>query len=104
MEGGFDPDSRRGFPWDETEWDERVGDQIRQMTKMRARDTIRLGDIHIDACGELLRVSRSYENRRLTLYINMTDEGASLPVSSILLSNGLENGVLKSHGYVIIEE
>lgn len=104
MEGGFDPDSRRGFPWDETEWDERVGDQIRQMTKMRVRDTIRLGDIRIDACGELLKVSRSYENRRLTLYINMTDEGASLPVSSVLLSNGLENGVLKSHGYVIIEE
>lgn len=103
MEGGFDPDSRRGFPWDETKWDEYVGNQIRQMTEMRARDTIRLGDARIDARGDLLEVCRSYENRRLTLYINMTDEDVSLPASSVLLSNRLENGVLKSRGYVIIE-
>lgn len=103
MEGGFDPDSRRGFPWDETGWDICVGRQFRQMTKIRSRDTIRLGEVHITACHGLLTVSRSYGGRRLTLYINMTDRKAALPLTDILLANRYEGGMLETHGYVIAE-
>lgn len=103
MEGGFDPDSRRGFPWDESKWDMHVWNQLRQMTGMRSRDTIRLGSLDITACGELLAVRRSYGGKELTLYINMTDGDAKLPLNGVLLANCYEDGSLKTHGYAIVE-
>lgn len=103
MEGGFDPDSRRGFPWDESEWDMYVWEQIRQMTGIRSRDTIRSGDVCIAAFQELLTVRRSYGGKELTFYINMTDSDAKLPLTGVVLSNRYEDGRLRTHGYVIVE-
>lgn len=37
MEGGHDPDNRRGMVWDESRWQKPIRETIRQMARLRAR-------------------------------------------------------------------
>ncbi len=47
MEGGNDPDCRRCFPWDSTEWDHLLHDHYRRMIRLRkTHPALRRGDFH----------------------------------------------------------
>lgn len=53
MEGGPDPDCRRCFPWDSTEWDHLLHDHYRRMIRLRkTHPALRRGDIHTLYAGE----------------------------------------------------
>lgn len=53
MEGGRDPDCRRCFPWDSTEWNHLLHDHYRRMIRLRkTHPALRRGDIHTLYAGE----------------------------------------------------
>lgn len=53
MEGGMDPDCRRCFPWDSTEWNHLLHDHYRRMIRLRkTHPALRRGDIHTLYAGE----------------------------------------------------
>lgn len=74
LEGGYDPDSRRGFYWDETKWDKSVMEKIRELTHLRVNEAIAEGDVRIYENSQMLVVERGYAGECLKLMINLTKE------------------------------
>ncbi|WP_409421244.1 maltodextrin glucosidase [Pseudaeromonas sp. ZJS20] len=53
LEGGRDPDCRRCFPWESTEWNHLLHDHYRRMIRLRkTHPALRRGDIHTLYAGE----------------------------------------------------
>lgn len=132
MEGGYDPDSRRCFPWDESEWDHEFLGKVKELIALRKNDEIAYGAVSITAEAGLLCVERELGNEAfviqvktadnkadvipakqeagekssIRLWINMTDEAVELPdqnVNTILVENGFEDRKIKSNGFVVVE-
>lgn len=120
MEGGYDPDSRRCFPWEEKKED--VTEKIKQLLFLKKREELGYGSVHIHAENEMLCVCRTLQKeekkRKITLWINMTDKEKNLfqkedDEKEILCENGyqvkhnrkiFEAGNLQPFGFVIIKE
>ena len=107
MEGGYDPDSRRCFNWEEGNWNRSVLQQIRELIALHGREEIENGAIQITAENELLCVRRIYKEKELWLWINMTEEEKELPrknqkAGQVLSQNNMEEMRLKAHGYTIV--
>lgn len=110
MEGGYDPDSRRGFDWDESHWDKKVWKEIQRLTHMRKRRQIKNGDISIYEKNELLCIERSCGKEKIMLCMNMTDTEKTVEFSGYapLCSNRAAwmgtNAVIDGKGYQIAEK
>lgn len=79
--GGYDPDSRRCFDWDETHWDETVFLKIRELLHLRGQAGLIEGSVRIWAEDELLAVERTNGGQSVQLFINMTDRAKRLEIS-----------------------
>ncbi len=109
MEGGYDPDSRRCFDWEESHWDAHVWKTIQALAMLRKRDEIRNGAIRVAEEEEMLIVERSWSGKKLILYLNMTGQKktiAALP-AEVLCSNralpGQKETELETKGFLIQE-
>ena len=80
MEGGYDPDSRRCFDWEESHWDKDVFGVIQKLIAIHKLDEVRDGEIRVHAKQEMLLVERKREDEKLDLYINMTEQEKEIPV------------------------
>ena len=112
LEGGYDPDSRRCFNWDEEQWDKEFVERIRDLTSLRDLNEVGFGDISIYEENNLLCLKRSYEGKQLLLLINNTDEAIEFnDVSSLkkrssvelLASNNIQGFKIGSKGYAAIK-
>lgn len=74
LEGGYDPDSRRCFDWEERSWDAGLMEKVKELTGLRKRPEIAQGDIRVTAQGKMLLVERGIPGKKLRLLINMTEE------------------------------
>lgn len=81
MEGGYDPDSRRGFPWNKESWDMDFLETVKELIRIRKQPAVQYGDICITHEQEILRVERSREQDRVVLRINM-EEKTDIPKQS----------------------
>ena len=91
LEGGYDPDSRRCFNWNEEQWDKGFMEKIREMISLRALDEVMFGDIAIYEENNLLCLKRSYQGKELLLLINNTDEAVEFnDVSSLKKRSSIE--------------
>lgn len=104
-EGGYDPDSRRCFDWEEGHWDKEVLSHVKEMTALRKNDILAYGTVRIFAEQELLVVEREWKQKKILLMINMTDDEkeVGLKEHGKLLSSHRYGEKLSSHGYVIVE-
>ena len=89
--GGYEPDSRRTFDWDETHWDEDILRTVRELTKLK-REKIS-GGVRLYARGELFVIERE----KIGLVVN--NSGNVLPFSA-------PNGEIfvEAYGYKIFEK
>lgn len=103
MEGGYDPDSRRCFDWEESHWDSYVMETICSLTGLRARQEISNGIVRLGAEMGMLKLVRTYEDSSIYLYINLTKEGVKFKEKkkSVLCSNRLEGDTLLDNGFAI---
>ncbi len=109
LEGGYDPDSRRCFDWEEAHWDPFVWKTIQKLIMLRRREEIRNGEIRIREEQEMLVTERILEKKKLVLYINMTKQSRLLDLSdaSVLCANHFEKlGTkikLEAKGFLLAE-
>lgn len=85
LPGGPDPDCRRAFPWDETQWDLDTLALLKNLITIRkATPALRRGDFQVlHAQGEHLVYARSDENESAYIAMNTAQEGALIPAAGI---------------------
>lgn len=105
MEGGYDPDSRRCFDWEESHWDSHVMETIRTLTGLREKAELQYGTVQLGAEQGMLKLVRTYNDSEVYLFINLTGEAIRQNhrdgAWSMLCSNRLEDDVLQDGGFVI---
>lgn len=119
MEGGYDPDSRRGFCWDEDAWDKDVHAKIKELIHLRKNPVFAEPDVQIYEKEQMLVVRRESDKEMLTLYVNLTEKEKPVTVPqkvemSILSQNHARvtksdaNGnhviLIDKMGYAIVKE
>lgn len=109
LEGGYDPDSRRCFDWEESHWDKRVMDTIRRLAALRKREALQYGSVSLEEENDMLCIRRRGKEKEICLYINLSgtekllarEEGKTIDV---LCANGWKKPVLQHKGFAIIEK
>ncbi|HCL00814.1 MAG TPA: alpha-glycosidase, partial [Lachnoclostridium phytofermentans] len=112
MEGGYDPDSRRTFDWEETNWDSTVISTIRKVLSLKKEPSLQEGEIKLEAIGEVFSLERYLENESITLLYNAgcCDEvldslnQISEKECKIVVENGFQNDVLRKGGFIILKK
>ena len=103
-QGHKDPFNRRTYPWgmEDTE----LLAHHRQLGILRKNEEVlRLGDTEFFQAGDgRLGYTRCLEDKKIKIYVNRRDDAWMLPAGKVLYSQGLENGVLASMGFCIMEE
>ena len=109
MEGYKDPFNRRTYPWGRE--DAELLAHHRLLGKLRKQHTaLRLGDIEFSvACDQRLAFSRSYEGRKLSIYVNRGHDDWEIPGGKLLYGHNLrcvapDWNQLSPMGFCILEE
>lgn len=76
VDGGHDPECRKAFPWDESKWDMDLLEFVKACCVLRKEHaSLRRGEYkRIHAEGDVLAFTRSYENEKVTVVFNVSDE------------------------------
>lgn len=74
LEGGYDPDCRRCFDWDEAHWDKETHDLVRHLMHLKHEPALARGEFSIGEEGGILTLTRTAENQRCTLRLNASRE------------------------------
>jgi glycosidase len=71
IEGGYDPDSRRCFDWEQSHWEGEVRDTVKMLAKLKREEIS--GGIELSHHGEVFLLKRD----NIALAVNQTDESAN---------------------------
>lgn len=104
MEGGYDPDSRRGFNWKEEEWDKEFFEKFKRLIQIRKRKEITEGSIAITAYNEGLLIKRQQEEGQLLLFVNETERALPWEGQYIFGNKADKEGLIEAGGFVIAEK
>ncbi len=86
-EGGFDPDCRRCFDWEEDHWDQETYRLIKGLTGMKKEPALSAGTFRLTEEGGILTFTRTAPTQTAILRVNGTEQ---------------ENGGLPPFGFEII--
>ena len=89
MEGYKDPFNRRPYPWGRE--DRELLAHHRQLGKLRKElEALRLGDVEFFQAGDQkLGFSRSYDGRKLRIYVNRSIDAWDVPAGKLLYGRNL---------------
>ncbi|TCD45437.1 alpha-glycosidase [Streptococcus sp. X16XC17] len=100
MEGGYDPDCRRGFDWNKEHWDIELLEKMKSIIKLKQEPVTQKGSINISATDDLLSLKRTFGQLTLELLINNGKRGC-VHADNVVIQNGFSNSVLKANGFLI---
>lgn len=104
MEGGYDPDSRRCFDWDDSHWDKEVMSDIKNLLRLKSLKPLQYGRVIIESVNGLLHLVRKYDNDTVSLYINMSEESTNISADYNEILAGLINkGEIASEGFAVLK-
>ena len=102
LEGGYDPDNRRCFDWNESSWDMYCMEKIKALLALRKEKAVQTGGIRVYSREGLFVLKRFLEEEELILYCNRTKEALSLaPEGDTAVENGFADGCIDAEGFVI---
>lgn len=102
LEGGYDPDNRRCFDWDESRWDKECMEKIKALLALRKEKAVQTGGIRVYSKNELFVLRRFWEEEELTLYCNRTKEAKAIaPQGRAVVENGWTEGCIEAEGFAI---
>ncbi|MBD5548432.1 MAG: alpha-glycosidase [Lachnospiraceae bacterium] len=115
LEGGYDPDNRRCFDWDESHWDTEFYGMLTNLLGLRKKDVVQNGAINITERDGMLVLSRSLKGEKLVLFTNQSGKTIEIKEEGeILFSNSFQAaldvkedfifGSLRTDGFVIIKK
>lgn len=80
MEGNYDPDCRRCFPWEERTWDMETHDLIQYLAGLKKQPALSAGDFALSEENGILTFTRTGEGQQAVLRVNGTGgEAGGLP-------------------------
>ena len=109
MAGGKDPFNRRTYPWGKEDR-ELYAHHCRLGQLRKEQETLRLGDIAFFQAGQgRIGFSRSFGGKKLSIYVNLSEENWEVPAGNMLLGHNLRavapNWIsLQNKGYCLVEE
>ncbi|MBD5463174.1 MAG: alpha-glycosidase [Lachnospiraceae bacterium] len=105
-EGGYDPDSRRCFDWEEANWDMEVMGIVKELTALRDNPVLQYGSVHIFDEDEMLCVERIWQKRKISLWINLSqkERHIRLAESQMVTCSHMYEKNLQNNGFLIVEE
>ncbi len=114
LEGGYDPDNRRCFDWDESHWDMTYRGLLQKLIGLRQEEVVQKGTIRIWAASELLWLSRKWNDEEIVLIVNQSGRNISVVFEGItVVENHFDNrevsmqsnmrGNLLSEGFIVIK-
>lgn len=103
MEGGNDPDCRRGMRWDSPEFQGNDYQAFRALCLLRKKAILAKGATRIYAQDETLVIERYTEGESLLLALNLGKKEAVSPKGKTLLSRKATATTLEPGGYVVVE-
>lgn len=74
MEGGYDPDCRRTFRWNEDSWEEETRNLIKKLMKLKKEPALSDGIFGIEEEDGIITFTRSAAKQKLQLRVNGTDK------------------------------
>lgn len=92
MTGGYDPDCRKGFVWDEAAWDTALRRHVQLLARLKTGGRLAGDDIRISASGNVLSLKRG----ELTLLVNASSRAARYCVRG-------REGKIAANGFVILD-
>lgn len=87
-EGGYDPDCRRCFDWNEQNWDQKTHRLIKELIKLKKQPALSEGTLRIGEKDGVITITRQAQTQTVTLRVNGTDH---------------INAGLKAYGFEIIK-
>lgn len=105
LEGGYDPDSRRCFDWEEAGKDREVMKLLKQLTALRENKVLQYGSVHIGEEDGMLLVERSWQKGTIALWINLSKEEKEIPLlgGARVLAEHLYEKKLGNNGFLMVE-
>ena len=105
MEGGADPDHRRGLEWNKAEAPDYYANTFRNLMLLRQHEELRRGETKIENAGGLLKITRQIGGACIALYLNRSLEPLALPkLGEELLSNRAAGGRVYPKGFLVQKE
>jgi cyclomaltodextrinase / maltogenic alpha-amylase / neopullulanase len=102
LEGGYDPDNRRCFDWEESHWDISYMEIFKKLLALKQKPVLQSGDIQITYDDRLCYISRTYQDSEILLIVNQSGETVELNrTESILVANKLSDKYLHTDGFVV---
>ena len=102
MEGGRDPDNRRGMDWNHARFTDPKFFIFRDLILLRKDNVLKAGDIEIGYEKEIFFIRRTYHNIVYTLYVNMSPTNYIVN-GSIILSNNNKGNIIYQNGFAVIK-
>ena len=104
-EGGYDPDSRRCFDWNEKNWDMDLMDSIKNLIHLKRTEILLgYGDVSISSKNDLLIIKRTYMEHSINLVINMSKECIEIDDAGQIIAGNVTEGKLSPMGYCIYKD
>ena len=105
LEGGYDPDNRRCFDWNEGHWDAAYMEILKQLLSLKQTPALQKGDIHITYDEHLFYIRRKYDKMELLLAANQSGETVRLnQTGTALAANKWTGDILLTDGFVIFQQ
>ncbi len=102
LEGGYDPDNRRCFDWEESRWDADYMKKLKRLLALRSESILQTGEIRMYGRGELFVLRRFAEEGELVLYSNQTEKRVPLKAEgAVEEAVGYGEGRIDAGGFVI---
>lgn len=101
MEGGRDPDNRRGMIWDHSRFTDPKFLIFRELILLRKDEILKSGDIQIGSEKDVFYIRREYQNNVLTLYCNLSDINY-LVNGNVVVSNNAKGNIIYHNGFAVI--
>ncbi len=102
MLGGYDPDSRRTFDWEQESQNNAVKNLIKLLSDIKInKDVLSTSFIKIFVKDDLLIIERKSKKDGLRLIINQSGEDKKLITSSVMVSNLYSNDTINQDGFLI---
>lgn len=115
LEGGYDPDNRRCFDWEESHWDESFRKVLIALIGLRKEEAVQNGEIRITAKKDMFVLRRFFGKEELVLLVNQSGRTAAVEEKgTLLLENRYQEiqtepaadtvaGSLQTDGFIIIK-
>ncbi len=105
MEGGGDPDNRRGMIWSRVEQADYYASTFKKIMLLRQHESLKRGETCFENVGDMLKIIRFVDGEKLVLYLNRSSHPLEVPsAGEELLSNRAAGGTVYEKGFLVRKE